>query len=652
MPTTKLSSLKKETVTSPETTSDISKENITHNVKEILDRNEILEEELFKLKNEDNFEEIKKKCIILFNSWIYEEKLYIKSIYQINKLSIEELNEKIKLLSFINIKKVKPSIIFNIMILDYEEIKDKINILRKLENINIENINWKNIYDFFWFKLDKLKLLINEIWVTNFDILLNFKQIKEIDKLGVNNLNSILDILNTKFNYKKEHWFKYYDIIKIISFTEENYNTRDNFSYIKNRFNNLENKLILLNKIWVKNMSELIDFKYFIEFNNILIFEEIINEAIEKYTNYKDIKNHILKWNFKYKDLSEEDYNTLTKYKKGRTNNIYTDTENTPFLSLTDIDVDESDILNIKVKEEKYKPELSWTQIKEKRISLKDWRNLWNINNISTTWEEQLHIFRLLWSIFPIAPILRIHSKNNNKVEYASIDIWKWDKTWEWKEITWLNAPTKLINFMRVLYQFLAMDFDRHEWYNHNFEDNIIYDIDLIFKRWVHFQEESSYYSSIFNKPIFYPEFKKLFFLIKNYVHNNCVDELKKYKKNELEIKKLIENTNISSSKDNLEKNLKQYKKLLWKIYLYYPWIENTDKYLKKIKTEDLEIPEIEKIKEWMKEYSKMLEKNRIITEKVLSREAILSMKNFVRSLWIKNKRILEFAETSDKEMF
>ncbi len=504
---------------------------------------------------------------------------------------------------------------------------------------------------------DRLKYLIKDIWINSINVLLDFENIIWF-KLKLDDIKKLVSFLRERFSN--------IDYKNILALFFDTYFIGENGADYVYKFQIIVDLLIGL---WAVSVEEILDFKYFIKYNNIRICEKVILDA-NKREWYLSKKDYILRWDYSYRNLSLNDFDVLVKHRRDIENGDYVGNKDYikgDLFSLLDIYIDEGGeelLLNDDYRDIVVETKLDWDQIggRNLRISNKSFFDVTNLRWVGI--EEQLLVNRIFASILPMARLLRLEStkEKNNKEddndkkrkkgpeisECVSVDV----NNVFWKEVCGFNenTPYEIINFVRVIYQFLTMDFDRAFSYKNMSKDWIIFDFDCIFSKDIFFEESVGNYMKIFRDQSFYPEFKEIFFLIKNYVHNYCTEELEKYLKAEENINDLKNNINLSKDKKSLKKNISLYKKQLWEIYLYYVWVDAVDSYLEKLEKEDLEESEIEFLQKWMEEYSEILERNRIMLEKVLSREAIFSMSNFVISLWIRDEKILEFASRTDED--
>ncbi len=450
---------------------------------------------------------------------------------------------------------------------------DTSDIKRKLELL--EEIWFKTLDELYCIKqafarskVENLEYVIRELWIANEDW--------TIDKDDINHLfyvmeyNSKKTIASTSDFIKKELWItKKRNLVELVDWLVPVY-----------KDNNLYEKMKILKSLWINDENGFMRFRDTLRLMklNLLEFisldENLSNEKkldlILKNTYVKN-DNYLIFWNFKYKRPNIDDFALLLKcrYNKWIFSNHYVGEKvRHPF-----------SLMNSKVSYI-----LSWKQIMWKQM------NIWEESYYSTNadkWllpESQKIISDIFASFFPMA---RMKKVMNWKSEYVSVDV----NSDEWIEICWFdsNVPERLKNFIRMIYQYLTLDWDKVERRNLT-KEGIYFDYDLALVTPT-FYEDIDFYEGIFHDKKLHEEFKQIFCLVKNYVHMYCEEEMDRYE-------------------EELQSN----------------------------KLDDSKI--------------KILKSNISLLKRILNREQQFTMSNLVSSLWIDNEKILDFAFKSDIEMF
>lgn len=468
------------------------------------------------------------------------------------------------------------------------KITDKDTLLKIESLLRYQNIN-----------VIKDNLEVFEIhWLNNKNDIVDFKDVLVLRESG--SLNNLLEVLHSYWiGWRKDlldfinilmHW-KSRIIDYNLSVLESHWITDKNDLLefqdilIHANFKTLDENLTILKNHWITNKND------FIRLQDVLIYTLPYNLNMILDNNKESDKDSIIDYilknayicdkeklnfkHFKYTKLDNKDLEELTKYRNPINSDTFIDNLESSSQAFSILDIETS-------------KKISWKQKKGKEITIWD-MNFFHINNDKwITTEEQLLVNRIFAPYFPMTRLLKL---KNWKVDYVSINIE--DKIKEWKdlsgkEVCWFkdSVPKEIKSLFRLLYQFLTWDFDRCSWQNLS-RDWIVFDFDYIFNRK---RNNIYHFKYIFEKHELHDEITKLLFIIKNYIHNYCIEELKRY------------NNRLSSA---LDKNKQKDTKL--------------------------------KIK---------------LLENILNKEKQLSMTNLVSFLLIEDKKTLDYATASDNENF
>ncbi len=442
-------------------------------------------------------------------------------------------------------------------------------------------------------KLEQKLDLFKSIWITKIGDIYEVKY--SFIHSDLDNLKFFIEELriNKKEDLAKMYWILYrWDLKKMREFANflESEFWKENikktflgliYNVYDEKFDILHEKLKIFRLVWIEDIEKIIEYGEVLwninmETLKFIYYTKNLSKEKKMYlllqnSNIKSEK-YLVSWRFNYKkDRFSETFKFFSKYRKEFLGNPYVDDKTQPPFSLVDVNVDKS---------------LSWRQKKWKHVDLWD-RKFFHINNdkwVSNS--KQKMLTDMLWNIFPMTRILRLI---NWKTEYVSVDI----DYEEWKQICWYKEDTleEIINFLRMIYQFISLDSDRDKLKKRNItDDNIIFDFDTYGFWKFYCPEGEEFADSIFEKVELFNEFKQIFYLIKNYVYLYSIDEIKRYEREKI-------NTY----------NYKKRKEIEWKI-------------------ESLRV--------------------------ILNREQQFTMTNLVSSLWIEDEEILDFAFKSDSEMF
>ncbi len=526
-------------------------------------------------------DESTKKYELLKNAWIVNETDLLELQYIIINASIEKLDLIINYAWIKNISDLLEleGILINglfdnlELFVKYYEITNKDTLL-KLENL-IKYFNYDNLND-------NLEILSNH-W---FDEINDFIDLQNIIIWAYSmNLISVLKILNNYWIKNKEDLVSFQwiiingernnvnNILKI--FTSNRITNIDDLAkfqdtFIHSKSDELNSSLELLKIHWIKDKDSWLklqdifintlpeDLEIILENSKELNWDLKIDFILRN--SYIKGKSRLNYKRFKYRKLNINDFEELTKYRNAL------DSEN-PYLSPNEnligkeykkyLEDKPNSIIGTKsmsLIDVNPNKSVNWKQKVWKEILI-DKMNFFHINNDKwISYEEQLLINRIFSPFFPMARLIKL---KNWKTEYVSINVEeiKTERNQSsWKEICWFkeSTPEEIKKYFRLIYQFLASDFDRTK-INNISDDWIIYDFDDIFNRK---RKNTDIFKNTFNDQQFHNEFSKIFYIIKNYIHNYCIEEINR-------LTEKLKSTLDENKKDKIIIKIELLKKLL-----------------------------------------------------------------------------------------
>ena len=436
---------------------------------------------------------------------------------------------------------------------------------------NILNLkNWENLYYYLTFLDDLKNITIDTIlWIYNNYVKNNYN-ITNKWKFLIEWFNRIEELKNILRYSKPENleliikaWIK--DVNSLISFEAilrhfdpeklkliinawiKDVNSLILLRYILRYSNpeNLEWIINILSNAWIKDPDSIILLRYVLKYSNPENLKLIIEVLEENWVNNKDdiiksilslfylttckfinlnnidFNNYVLNLHISQSKLHELWFNVEEYKKRPWKNNPYINTNIN-----TDINTEISwpfNLIDLYIKKEDCNDNLLlWNQVRWKQITV--WvQNFYTINNRKCV-NLQLLINKLFAPFVWMTRLIKL--KNDWKESTVSVDVN--DK--KAQEILWYkeNTPQWIIDLLRIIYQFIAIDQDRNSC--HNLIDNIIFDFDAILWSWNDFKRFDDNLNLKLNKlnQTKKEEVAKILYFFKAYIYQTSKEEIEK----------------------------------------------------------------------------------------------------------------------------
>ena len=304
-----------------------------------------------------------------------------------------------------------------------------------------------------------------------------------------------------------------------------NESIRNIFIYINLKKINLFNIKILKEFEQMCNSENFINSLENIELENLKNYIEAYNintqEDFEQFLYNSEI------WEDFYKKISWEKIldlsKTVMKYKENSSSPNYSwkyDEIIWPF-SLIDLNLTKSDIVKwVKIWEQKKWWKMNFLNQRFFSVNEKiEWESKIIVNK-----ESQLLVNRIFSPFLSMTRLIRL---KNWKTTVASIDVNHKEAEWILKHKEWVK--NEILDFLRIIYQYITLDVDRNRWPKHNLENGIIFDFDYMFycNDFIENGDEVDFWLIKLTKEE-KEDYSNILFFFKTYIVKYCIEEKEK----------------------------------------------------------------------------------------------------------------------------
>ncbi len=226
-------------------------------------------------------EEFDKKRKILEKEGIFIGSVKVDSykIFQIWGLDLDRLEKNIRLLSIFSIKKINFNDLIDLLRSDSEGLNYKIDLLKPMES----SLPLREKVKFLLKGDMELKFLFEEIWI-DIQTFFDNNGVRLLMIVGTEILKEyFFNWLRNTFNCDEKELHRYLGFLPSIVESSNPRSTLQGFI----------SKLYLLNRMWIDNMEDLMEFRFSIHANSLDVFDEVIKQAIDNYETLEERKNYV-----------------------------------------------------------------------------------------------------------------------------------------------------------------------------------------------------------------------------------------------------------------------------------------------------------------------------------------------------------------------